>query len=30
LQQLVADEAITLSRGKVIVVDRARLARAAR
>jgi CRP-like cAMP-binding protein len=30
LQQLVADEAITLSRGKVIVVDRTRLARAAR
>jgi CRP-like cAMP-binding protein len=30
LQQLVADEAITLSRGKVVVVDRARLTRAAR
>jgi CRP/FNR family cyclic AMP-dependent transcriptional regulator len=30
LQQLVADGAITLSRGKVIVVDRARLARAGR
>ena len=30
LQQLVADEAITVSRGKVVVVDRVRLARAAR
>jgi len=30
LQQLVADEAITVSRGKVVVVDRERLARAAR